>query len=226
MPRCYRRTYGGRWFPLLFRPLVAARAALLFLSFVPVTHAFAAEYRDSAAVFTIAYDDAIWTIKPGDDGEFAVACARGACDGAVVGCSGSRLWVPLASVGRLTREFDSSATERTVLDGLARERAANARASAVPGAEDVAPEVVKPYTLTYSRDGHPIYESDFRASVGPGVTRFLSFSTAARSHSIALVCHVPESRLPVWRPRIDALIEGFKPAPDPFWLRWLAYIGL
>ena len=201
---------------------VGAAAALVF----GAAAAFGAKYKDSAGAFTIAYDDTIWTAKPGDDGEFAVACARGACDGAVVGCSGSRLWVPLASAGRLTREFDASATERTVLDGLARERAANARATAESGAVDVAPEVVKPYTLAYSRDGHPIYESDFRASVGQGVTRFLSFSMAARSHSIALVCHVPESRLPVWRPRIDALIEGFKPVRDPFWLRWLAYIGL
>jgi hypothetical protein len=29
-----------------------------------------------------------------------------------------------------------------------------------------------------------------------------------------------------WRPRIDSLIEGFRTAPDPSWLRWLEYIGL
>jgi hypothetical protein len=58
------------------------------------------------------------------------------------------------------------------------------------------------------------------------VFRFLSFSTAARSYSVAIVCQAPEERLSIWRPRFDALIEGFKAAPDPFWLRLLARIGL
>jgi hypothetical protein len=58
------------------------------------------------------------------------------------------------------------------------------------------------------------------------VFRFLSFSTAARSHSVAIVCQAPEDRLSIWRPRFDALIEGFKAARDPFWLRWLSRIGL
>jgi hypothetical protein len=172
----------------------------------------------------MAYDDMVWSITPGADDEFSIACKPGACEGIAVGCSGSRLWVPLASVGRLTREFDTKATETTVIDGLAREQAARDKTAA--DTEIVPPEVVKPYTLNYRRDGHPFYDSDYRASLSGQMTRFLSFSTGARSHSIAIVCHVPESRLPVWRPRIDALIEGFKPMPDPFWLRWLAHIGL
>ena len=185
-----------------------------------------AAYKDSAGVFTISHDDTIWTIAAGDDGEFSVACAREACKGVVVGCSGSRLWVPLASVGRLSREFDAKATESTILDSLAEEKARSDKATNASDAVDVPPQVVKPYTLSAGRDGHPFYESEYRVSFGGRVTRFLSFSTGARSHSIAIVCHVPEDQLAIWRPRLDALIDGFEPAPDPFWLRWLAYIGL
>lgn len=198
-------------------------AAALLLA---ASTAFGAGYKDTAGAFTIAYDEAIWTIKSDADGDFSVDCAREACDGVTVGCSGSRLWVPLASVRRLMRQFDMKATEQTIVDGLAKEQGASETSQAKSDVEKVPPEVVKPYTLNYSRDGQPFYDSDYRASFGGRVTRFLSFSTGARSYSIAIVCHVPEDRIAVWRPRIDALIDGFKPAPDPFWLRWLAYIGL
>lgn len=189
-----------------------------------------ADYKDTAGVFTIAYDGTIWSIKSDDSGDFSIDCTREACDGVTVGCSGSRIWVPLASVGRLTREFDAKSTEQAVIEGLAKEKAEREKGKTpgvgAPGAEDIHPQVVKPYTLSYSRDGHPFYDSDYRVSFDGVATRFLSFSTGARSNSIAIVCHAPEDRLDVWRPRIDALIEGFKPAPDPFWLRWLAAIGL
>ncbi|MGV3634818.1 MAG: hypothetical protein ACO1NY_10760, partial [Pseudorhodoplanes sp.] len=169
--------------------------------------------------------ETIWTIKSGDDGDFTIDCAREACDGIVVGCSGSRNWVPLASVGRLTREFDPKSTEQAVIDGLAKEKAEREKGK-TPGPQDIPPQVVTPYTLNYNRAGHPFYDSDYRVSFDGPVIRFLSFSTGARSHSIAIVCHVPEDRLAAWRTRIDALIEGFQPAPDPIWLRLLAIIGL
>lgn len=214
--------FGSRFqFGRSFGGACVAVAAFLLTAAV----SFGGEYKDPAGTFTIAHDDTIWTIKSGDDGDFAIACVREACDAVAVGCSGSRIWVPLASVGRLTREFDQKGTEQAVIEGLAKEKAEREKGK-TPGAENVPPAVVKPYTLGYTRTGHPIYGSDYRVSFDGPVTRFLSFSTGARSHSIAIVCHVPEDRLAVWRPRIDALIEGFRPAPEPFWLRWLAAIGL
>jgi hypothetical protein len=200
---------------------VVVPAAIMFAA-----AASAAEYRDTAGAFTMAYDEAIWTIRAESDGDFSVACTSEACAGSAAGCSGSRLWVPLATVGRLTREFDAKDTERAVMDGLSAQKASADKTRAESDPEDVVPEVVKPYTLMHTRAGHPVYDSEYRAALGGRVTRFLSFSTAARSYSIAIVCHVPEDRLEVWRPRFEALIEGFRPAPEPFWLRWLAYFGL
>jgi hypothetical protein len=222
----YRSDTGaaGSRFQFSRIPIAFVTAALLVAS---ATCAAAGEFRDSAGAFTIAYDEAIWRIAPGGEaGSFEVRCQSEACGGIVAGCSGSRLWVPFASVGRLTREFDARDTERAVMLGLAAEKASTDKANKTPNAEDVAPAVVKPYTLMHTRAGHPVHDSDYRVSLGGRVTRFLSFSTAARSHSIALVCHVPEERLEVWRPRFDALIEGFRAAPEPFWLRWLGYVGL
>lgn len=207
-----------------FRRLLSGGVAAAALVFGAAA-ALGADYRDTAGAFTIAYDEAVWSIKSNEGGDFSIDCVAEACAGNVAGCSGSRLWVPLASVGRLTREFDAKDTERAVLDSLAKEKAEREKGKA-PGAEDIPPTVVKPYTLAHTGAGHPFYDSDYRVSFDGPVTRFLSFSTGARSYSIAIVCHVPESHLSVWRPRIDALIEGFKPAPDPFWLRWLAHIGL
>jgi hypothetical protein len=202
-----------------------AVTGILAVALFVTSQASDAEYEDTGGTFTISFDDTIWTIKSGDDGDFSVDCASGACAGNVAGCSGSRMWVPFASVGRLTREFDAKETERAVLDGLAKEKAAREKGK-TPGPDDFPPTVVKPYTLKHSRSGQPFHESEYRVSFDGPLTRFLSFSTGARSHSIAIVCHVPEERLSEWRPRIDALIEGFRPAPDPFWLRWLGFIGL
>lgn len=194
------------------------------------TSAFGAEYADSAGAFTLPYDETVWRIAGDREGDFSVACQPEACQGILAACSGSRIWVPVASVGRLIREFDAKDTERGVMEGLAAEKASHAkehaRSSAGFDTADVPPEVVKPYALAQTRNSHPFYESEYRVSLGGRVTRFLSFSTAARSHSIAVVCHVPEDQLAIWRPRFDALIRGFTPTPEPFWLRWLTYIGL
>jgi len=111
------------------------------------------------------------------------------------------------------------------MQGLAAQQAATDKTTTAH-AQDIARAAVKPYTLMHTRTGQPVYDSDYRVSLGGRVTRFLSFSTAARSHSIAMVCHVREDALAVWRPRFDALIEDFRPAPEPFWLRVLAYLGL
>jgi hypothetical protein len=206
---------------------LAKVASVTALTVLAAGSVLAAEYRDGNGVFSMAYDEAIWRISPGSDGDFSIACLRETCDGIVAGCSASRLWVPLATVGRLTRGFDAKETERAILEGLGAEKASTDKEKgSVAVADDVAPEVVKPYTLMHIGDGHPVYDSEYRVSLGGRVTRFLSFSTAARSHSIAVVCHVPEDRLPIWRPRFDALIGGFKPAPQPFWLRWLEALGL
>jgi hypothetical protein len=194
------------------------------------TVVFGAEYADSVGTFTLPYDETLWSITGDGDGDFSVACRPEACRGVAAACSGSRIWVPVSSVRRLISGFDAEDTARAVIEGLAAEKASSekerAQSGAASDAADVPPEVVKPYTLAQTRNGHPFYESEYRVSFSGRVTRFLSFSTGARSHSIAIVCHVPEDQLAIWRPRFDALIGGFKPAPDPFWLRWLAYIGL
>jgi hypothetical protein len=224
VPRSDRFETGANGSRFHVRRALAGVSVATVIPFA-ATAAFGADYRDSAGAFTLPYDETIWTISGDREGDFSVACKPDTCRGFVVACTGSRVWVPLASVGRLTREFDAADTERAVVAGLAQEKAARDK-DKVPDAEDVPPEVVKPYTLAYSRDGHPFYGSDYRVSFGGRVTRFLSFSTAARSHSIAIVCHAPEEGFVTWRPRFEALIDGFKPVPDPFWLRWLAYIGL
>ncbi|HWV44204.1 hypothetical protein [Pseudorhodoplanes sp.] len=207
-----RFSFGG-----IASALVAVAAAITIA--LPVC---AAEYRDDAGVFTISYDEAVWTFTPGTGGGFTIDCAPKACGGTDTSCFAGRLWVPLASVARLTREFDAKDTERAVLDGLIREKAERDKGNADTGA----PEVVQPYRLIHTSIGHPVYASDYRVSLSGQLMRFLSFSTAARSYSVAIVCRAPQDALSVWRPRIDALIEGFRPAPDPFWLRWLARFGL
>lgn len=205
-------------------PVKAVCTALALLAWPGA--AIAAEYRDSAGAFTMPYDETVWSITPGAEGEFSIACKAESCAGIVAGCSGSRLWVPLASVNRLTREFEATDTEKAIIEGLVAEKAATEKANRQPDADNGPPTVVKPYTLMHTRDGHPVYDSDYRVSLGGRWTRFLSFSTAARSYSIAMVCHVPEDALAVWRPRFDALIADFRPSPQPFWLRLLERLGL
>ncbi len=209
---------------------VLAGGAIASLLLLGAASALGADYKDSAGAFTLPYDETIWSIAGDGDGDFSVSCRPDACQGIVAACSGSRVWVPVASVGRLIRGFDAKDTERAVMEGLAAEKASREKERAQTGtgidAADVPPEVVKPYTLAQTRNGHPFYESEYRVSFGGGVTRFLSLSTGARSHSIAIVCHVPEEQFAIWRPRFDSLIGGFQPAPEPFWFRWLAYIGL
>jgi hypothetical protein len=46
-----------------------------------------------------------------------------------------------------------------------------------------------------------------------------------RSYSLAFVRYAPESRIADWRPRFDALMEGFWHGTRPFWLRWLERLG-
>jgi hypothetical protein len=133
---------------LVRRRLLGIAAAIVFAD-----AAIGAEYRDTAGAFTLSYDEAIWTVTSGPASEdFSIACKSGGCEGVTAGCSGSRLWVPLASIGRLTREFDAKETERAILDSLAKEKAEREQGKAVR-ADNVPPQVVKPYTLNHTSGG-------------------------------------------------------------------------
>ncbi len=189
----------------------------------------AAEYRDPKDVFTISYDDAIWTIGARAEGEFEIECASEACAGVRVGCSFSRIWVPFGTTRLLTRSFDTKDTERTLIDVLAKQKAVTDKETTArpPDAEEVEPTLMVPYHLRHVGSGaHPVHEAEMRVSFAGTVHRFISISTGARSYSLAIVCFAPESRIELWRPRIDKLIEGFRPGPQPFWLRWLERLGL
>ncbi len=204
---------------------VAAAGLLFAICMGPVA---AAEYRDPKGVFTIAYDEAIWTIKPGADGEIEIECATEACDGAATGCSLSRVWVPFGTTKILTDSFDARDTERMLIEVLAKQKAITDKETPErpSDAQEVEPALTTPYALRHIGVGaHPIHEAELRVSFAGVVNRFISISTGARSYSLAFVCYVRESRLAEWRPRIDSLIEGFRPGPQPFWLRWLERLG-
>jgi hypothetical protein len=189
----------------------------------------AAEYRDPRAVFTMTYDEAIWTFKPGSDGELEIECTKEACAGGTAGCSVSRVWMPLGTIRILTSSFDAKDTERVLIDVLSKQKAVSDKETSerAPDAEEVEAQLVTPYALRYLRGGeHPVYEAELRVSFAGVVNRFRSISTGARSYSLAFVCYARESQIAQWRPRFDALIEGFRPGPQPFWLRWLEAIGL
>jgi hypothetical protein len=191
--------------------------------------ACAAEYRDPKAVFTMTYDEAVWTFKPGSDGELEIECTKEACAGGGAGCSVSRVWVPFGTIKILTSSFDTKDTERTLIEVLAKQKAISDQETTArpPDAEEVAPTLMVPYTLRYVGGGaHPIHEAELRVSFAGVANRFLSISTGARSYSLAFVCYSRESRIADWRPRFDALMEGFRPGPPPFWLRWLERLGL
>lgn len=219
--------YGNGSFRLPFFFCGIALAGLLAAAiFSP---AGAAEYRDPKGVFVLSYDDTIWTIKHDTEGEIEIECTREACDGINAGCSASRVWVPFGTTKILTESFDARDTERTLIDVLAKQKAVSDKETAdrPPDAEEVEPTLTVPYTLRHIGGGaHPIHEAELRVSFAGIVNRFISISTGARSYSMAFVCYVPEKRLAEWRPRFDALIEGFRPRPQPFWLRWLERLGL
>lgn len=206
-------------------PLVAA---LLLMGAVGMP-ALAAEYRDPKGVFTLSYDEAIWTFAPDADGDLDIKCTPQACQGVTTGCSVSRIWVPFGTIKRLTDSFDAKNIERTLIEVLAKHKATSDKETAErgPDAVEVEPTLIVPHHLRYTRGGaHPIHEAELRVSFAGVANRFLSISTAARSYSLASVCYVREDQLALWRPRFDALIEGFQPGAAPFWLRWMERLGL
>jgi hypothetical protein len=210
---------------------IAMRIAFFTAAFLAAANglpAGAAEYRDPKDVFTISYDEAVWTIKPGADGEIEIECAKPACAGTNIGCSVSRIWVPFGTTKILTESFDARDTENTLIDVLAKQKAIADKETTdrPPDAEEAAPTLMVPYTLRHVGGTHPVHEAELRVSFAGSVNRFISISTSASGYSMAFVCYAPEKRIAEWRPRFDALIEGFRPGPQPFWLRWLERLGL
>jgi hypothetical protein len=187
------------------------------------------EYRDPNGVFSLSIDDAVWIVRHDADGDLEIACTKDKCEGANIGCSVSKIWVPFGTTKLLTETFDAKDTERTLIEVLAKQKAITDQETSDRPADagEVEPTLIAPYALRHIGGGaHPIHEAELRVSFAGTVHRFISISTGARSYSLAFICYAPESRIGEWRPRFDALMEGFRPGPPPFWLRWLERLGL
>lgn len=195
-----------------FRRMAIATCVLL----AAATSAFAAEYRDPENVFAFTYDDNLWSLDIDASGEFGVECKPDACQGAIAGCSLSKQHVPLGSVARIMKTFDGAEVAREQIAAFAEQKAELERtvASAVSWDReaDVPPQLVQPYR-PWSFSRHPVQQAEFRMSMAGQTARYVSYMTAAGSYSVAMVCHATEAQIETWRPRFDALMAAFQPAP-------------
>jgi hypothetical protein len=176
----------------------------------------AAEYRDPKNVFGFSYDEALWQTDIDQSGEFGLACRPDACKGAIVGCSVEKERVLFGSVARIMKSFDPERIAAEQIQAFAEQKAELERsvASAVTWdrSADFAPQLVEPYTR-HMIAGHPVMRAEFRMSMAGKTGRYVSYLTAAGSHSVAVVCHASEDVIAEWRPRFEALMAGFQPAP-------------
>ncbi len=193
------------------RTLIAACAALVLAG-----AASAAEYRDPKNVFGFSYDETLWQADIDQSGEFGLACAGDACEGAHVGCYVEKQRVLFGSVERIMRRFDTDSIAAEQMEAFARQKAEleNSIASTVTWdrSADTAPQLVEPYAR-HTIAGHPVMRAEFRMSMAGKSARYVSYLTAAGSHSIAVVCHASEEAIGEWRPRFEALMAGFRPSP-------------
>lgn len=182
-----------------------------------VTSAFAADYRDPKHVFSLAYDDSIWSLDIDESGDFGVECRPGACQGAVAGCSLSKERVMFGSVARIMKSFDGESVAREQLLGFAEQKAELEQTVADnvswDRSADVNPSLVQPYEARQV-GGHPMMQAEFRMSMAGATARYVSYMTAAGSYSVAVVCHATEAHIDVWRPRFEALMATFRPTPQ------------
>ncbi len=180
------------------------------------TSAFAADYRDPKHVFSLTFDDSIWSLDIDASGEFGVECKPGACEGAVAGCSLSKERVPLGSVARIMKSFDGDSVAREQMVAFAEQKAELERTVADniswDRSADVNPALVQPYEARQF-GGHPMMQAEFRMSIAGQAARYVSYMTAADSYSVAVVCHATETHIDAWRPRFEALMASFRPSP-------------
>jgi hypothetical protein len=196
---------------LLRRALAAACALAAANAAAP-----AAEYRDPNNVFAFAYDDKIWQTEIDKDG-FGLTCRPDACKTAQVGCFVETERVPSGSVERIMKNLDSARIAREQLEVFAKRKAELEKTvgSAVTWdrTADTPPRLIAPYAA-HRIGGHPALKAEFAVTMAGNAARYVSYLTAAGNHSIAVVCHAPDSAIAAWRPRFEALMAGFRPAPE------------
>jgi hypothetical protein len=198
---------------MLFAKRVSLAIVVLGAALAP---GLAAEYRDPRNVFGFSYDDSLWSLDIDQSGEFGLACSEGACQGAVVGCSVEKERVPSGTVARIMKGFDPEQIAAGQMQAFAAQKAeletSLASAATWDRAADVPPQLVEPYAPR-TIAGHPVLRAEFRMSMAGNAARYVSYLTAAGSHSVAVVCHASEAAIDAWRPRFEALMAGFQPAP-------------
>lgn len=191
-------------------------ALVLLTAATAVVPAAAAEYRDPKNVFAFTYDEAVWQTDIDSSGEFGLACRGEACNGAVVGCYVEKQRVPFGTVDRIMRRFNPEQIAAEQIQAFAEQKAELEKtvASAVTWdrTADVQPSVIEPYAAR-TISGHPVLRAEFRMSMAGKTARYVSYLTAAGSHSVAVVCHASEDAAATWRPRFEALMAAFNPAP-------------
>jgi hypothetical protein len=184
---------------------------------VAMVTAQAAEYRDPRNVFAFNYDDTIWDLDVDASGDFGLQCKPEACQGAISGCYVNTQRVPLGSVDRIMKSFDPARIAQEQIGAFAEQKAELEKSVASnvtwDKAADVAPQLVTPYASRRIA-GHPVLQAEFRMSMAGQAARYVSYLTAAGSHSIAVVCHASEGAIADWRPRFEALMTAFDPAPN------------
>jgi hypothetical protein len=177
----------------------------------------AAEYRDPRNVFAFKYDDTVWVSDIDANGDFGLQCKPEACQGAISGCYVNTQRVLLGSVDRIMKSFDPERIAQEQIEAFAEQKAELEKSVASnvtwDKAADVAPQLVAPYAPRRIA-GHPVLQAEFRMSMAGQAARYVSYLTAAGTHSIAVVCHASEGAIAEWRPRFEALMAAFDPAPN------------
>ena len=192
-------------------------ADALCVSFFAAAPALAAEFRDPKNVFVITYDETVWSLDTDASGDFGVECQDAACKGSFAGCSLSKQRSPHRSAEHIMQSFDAEGIAREQLAAFAAQKAE--LEDAVAGtvrwdkSADVMPELVQPYARVQI-GGRPVLQAEYRMSMAGSLARYVSYMTATASHSIAMVCHAAEADIETWRPRFEALMAAFRPAPS------------
>lgn len=184
---------------------------------VAMVAAQAAEYRDPKNIFGFNYDENVWALDIDADGDFGLQCKPDACKGALAGCYVNKQRVVFGSVDRIMKSFDPERVAQEQLQAFSEQKADLEKSVASnvtwDRAADVPPQVVEAYAPRRI-GGHPVLQAEFRMSMAGQVARYVSYLTAAGSHSLAVVCHASEPAIDEWRPRFEALMAAFQPAPS------------
>lgn len=195
-----------------FHRMVVATGLLL----AATASASTADYRDPKNVFGFSYDDSIWSLDIDANGDFGLQCKPESCKSAVTGCYVNKQRVLFGSVERIMQSFNTERIAQEQIAAFVEEKVAVEKdldgKIGWDKAADVPPQVVQAYAPREIA-GHPFLQAEFRMSMAGQAARYVSYMTASGSHSIAIVCHATESAIDDWRPRFEALMGSFQPAP-------------